>query len=250
MFKKGDLLECVDKSIQYCLTAGRVYTCVKQDSITNVDIINDKMHKVGVYPYRFKLAQPLKEGDKVRIVKLPECHRERGCCPTPCKIGETGTLSPKRMFICRDGVPCPLLTPEHLTKEVEMSGAIYATESKYDELKRRIEALDDGWNAEANEILQEINAPYQLIIPTHDKDGDISILGYKVSSTFSGERRYGQASNFYFDSQCEKMSAFKQALIWLLDHSDIKKDDKEDKIKELEDKVNDIQKEIKELKHA
>jgi len=244
MFKKGDLLECVDKSIQYCLTAGRVYTCVKQDSITNVDIINDKMHKVGVYPYRFKLAQPLKEGDKVRIVKLPECHRERGCCPTPCKIGETGTLSPKRMFICRDGVPCPLLTPEHLTKEVEMSGAIYVTESKYDELKRRIEALDDGWNKEADNILDEISKEtlkifyINICTKTAEDRIEIETSGHDVKEVFS------------YRGQCQKMEAFKKALIWLLDHSNIKKDDKEDKIKELEDKVNDIQKEIKELKHA
>jgi len=118
--------------------------------------------------------------------------------------------------------------------------------TKYEELKSRIEALSNGWDKAADDVLVEIGraSDYRISIPTwNNLHGD----GIKIS----GDWDRTVCANFVYSGQCEKHSAFKKALLWLLDHSDIKKDDsdlKADKIKELEGKLRDIQKEIKELK--
>lgn len=116
---------------------------------------------------------------------------------------------------------------------------------KYTELKNRIEALKDGWNKEADDILQEMNLPtanfYFIAIEIrndHPVNGCVRIIDANTEVV----------SDFEFRGQCEKLKAFKQALLWLLDHSDIKKDEKQEKIAKLEADLARIQEEIKELK--
>lgn len=126
--------------------------------------------------------------------------------------------------------------------------------SKYEELKERIKNLQNGWDKEADDILQEITKReyYHLDITCGNNYSEAMYIDVKASGD--------ECIRFDFDNQCSKLEAFKKALLWLLDHSDIKKDEKEEKIKELEMKANCIkdqyerdleklQEQIKELKN-
>ena len=97
--------------------------------------------------------------------------------------------------------------------------------SKYDELKSRIENVE-GWDKEADDILQEIFKPMNI-------RGPIITVGMNtISVGCTSEAGYINVSlnnpiieeKFNYSSQCEKLGAFKQALTRLLDHSNIKKD--------------------------
>jgi hypothetical protein len=97
-----------------------------------------------------------------------------------------------------------------------------ASMSKYDELKQRIEDLNDGWNKEADDVLQEI-LPFinskivSIFIPMPSNTPFCQI-------SFRDLKNLPISPEFKYVTQCEKMTAFKQALLWLLDHSEIKKD--------------------------
>jgi len=101
------------------------------------------------------------------------------------------------------------------------------TLSKYDEYVARINALDNGWDKEADDIGSEIY------------DNNESQVCYYLAITTRNNKRknhYNQhicilegvsrehIISFDYNTQCEKMSALKKALLYLLDHSDIKKD--------------------------
>ena len=129
-------------------------------------------------------------------------------------------------------------------KFIYLSRIIGEPMSKYECLKQRIEALDDGWNKEADDITLEIkrNLSYGKglgISPSINICLDTLII--------VEDSKQREVARFTYNSQCQKMQAFKSALLWLLDHSDMK-NEKQDKIKELEAKVKEIQREIKELK--
>jgi len=121
------------------------------------------------------------------------------------------------------------------------------TVSQYDTMKFRIENLQNGWDKDADDILAEIrpymDKDYLLFIP-FCSHGHIYIHDTQDKKDVQAE----SWASFYYDTQCEKMSAFKRALLWLLDHSSIKKDEKQEKIKELEGKVRELQEEIAKLK--
>ena len=117
--------------------------------------------------------------------------------------------------------------------------------SKYEDLKGRIEKLDNGWTKEADDILKEMfpekggvfGKQYRLVIPAwNEKDACLEIME---------NSRY--LTTFYFTSQCSKNKAFKSALLWLLDHSDIK-NEKAEKIAELEKKIEELKNEVDRLK--
>ena len=95
-----------------------------------------------------------------------------------------------------------------LIKEATMS-------SKYEILKQRIEALDNGWDKDADDIRNG----FDLLTSIRIQDDATSGYGYILVSTNREDK------TFDFKNQCEKMSAFKSALLWLLDHSDIKKEE-------------------------
>lgn len=116
----------------------------------------------------------------------------------------------------------------------------------YDELKERIEAVE-GWDKEADNILQEIGVMYFIDIPTTNKlgrnDGTISIATAKMENPLELKcprpiKESKVLADFYYTDQCEKLQAFKDALMWLLDHSDIKKDIVGEEVKaEIEGKI-------------
>lgn len=113
--------------------------------------------------------------------------------------------------------------------------------SKYQELKERIEALDNGWTKEADDILNELDregTAYRLSIPIWHGKNNSGIIIYKGDKEVIAFRYY---------SQCEKLKAFKKALMWLLDHSSIK-NEKQDKIDNIQEQINELQKKLEDLK--
>ncbi len=107
-------------------------------------------------------------------------------------------------------------------------------------LKDRIEALT-GWDKEADDILPDIVTKDSYISIPCGKENGLRFIEIQANN------RTRISPQFHYDSQCEKLRAFKDALLWLLDKSDIEKK-KETKIEGLEDKVEEIQREIRKLK--
>lgn len=72
-------------------------------------------------------------------------------------------------------------------------------------LKERIEALDNGWDKEADDILKEIlgNAVCRIFVDNNNKK-----IGINLYKDYPRE-------TFYFDSQCSKNRSFKNMLLWL-----------------------------------
>lgn len=105
--------------------------------------------------------------------------------------------------------------------------------NKYQELERRIGGVQ-GWDKEADDILTEImmggaNKAYRISAFI----GDSGCL--RISSGDKIVEEYG------FFSQCEKLSAFKKALLWLLEHSNIKKEDNQLEIDQIKADMKSLQ---------
>jgi len=108
------------------------------------------------------------------------------------------------------------------------------TMSKYQEMKERIEALDNGWDKDADDIRREIGIAFHFIL---DEDATSGYGHIEMS-----RRGYTQTNkHFTFTSQCSKMTAFKKALMWLLDNSSIKKDDKRKEKEEIQKEIDKLQ---------
>ena len=90
---------------------------------------------------------------------------------------------------------------------------IGGTMSKYQDLKERIGRVE-GWTKEADDILQEI---YQNSSISHE-------LQVHKEKVWVWEGNNWISLNFVDKSQCERNNLFKEGLMILLDHSDIKKD--------------------------
>ncbi len=103
--------------------------------------------------------------------------------------------------------------------------------SKYQSLKERIDNVT-AWDKEADDIMREIckNLPEKI----NGKYCKEMALTIKVTA-FNSEYMVFTARNtgifgqdispiFNYSSQCEKLEAFKKAMMYLLDNSDIKKD--------------------------
>ena len=94
-------------------------------------------------------------------------------------------------------------------------------------IKQRIKALNNGWDKEADDILMElwendrINGNFLNLKITiwNDDRGKIEILNSKPETM----------ETFKYNSQCSKNQAFKNALLWLLDKSEINKPKEGDK---------------------
>ncbi len=169
-----------------------------------------------------------KVGDKVEIIQA---------CDDSTHVGEIYTL-----YLYDDDLYAGECCHQNYWK------LIGGTMSKYNELKDRISNVM-GWDKETDDILEEIyenltsrgneedRNGYFVNIPIHAHGGGLSIVNY------DGKRKF----DCQYKTQCEKNDAFKQALMWLLDHSDIK-DEKADKIAELQDRMEDLQTEINNLK--
>jgi len=118
--------------------------------------------------------------------------------------------------------------------------------SKYDELKGRINKLDNGWDKEADDIIEimMIHKPVMIKIERHTgiDVGYIIIDKGQSAASFNLEKDV----KFEYHSQRSKNSAFKKALLWLLDHSSIK-NKKQERIEELESKASELRRQAKDL---
>lgn len=123
-----------------------------------------------------------------------------------------------------------------------------ATMSKYQEKKKQIENLQIGWDKEADDLINELANYFNcyVCIKVYHDGGKNEKDGRGTVSVELGNRALPDA-RFHFYSQCEKLDAFKQALLWLLDHSDIKKDEKEEKIKVLKEQRSKLCAEVQSL---
>jgi len=100
-------------------------------------------------------------------------------------------------------------------------------------LRTRIEALENGWDKEADDILQEIigrdNGIVNITICGWSEDVShgikINTDAWKKTITKDKEK------TFSFTDQCSKMTAFKDALLWLLDKSGLEGHKKGDVLK-------------------
>ena len=144
-----------------------------------------------------------KVGDKVR--RIEGCHLRM-------IVGDTATIEE----ICGNGVRLKEYkmwdgkgTHDRGNLKLVEEGR---TVSKYDELKERI-ANVTAWDKEADDILQEMGF-------FKNNANEIRFFNQQITVWEDG---MGSFEYFNFKSQCEKLEAFKKALMWLLDHSDIKK---------------------------
>lgn len=118
----------------------------------------------------------------------------------------------------------------------------------YSAIKQRIENLNNGWDKEGDDILQELQANYNSkdILIFHDDSGKTGIVavyhfGYFALEEIPNLEDKQPLISFKFTSQCEKLKAFKSALLWLLDHSDIKKDERQEEIEQIKEEIKKLQ---------
>ena len=167
-----------------------------------------------------------------RVMEFKKGDRVQGCCKHLVQYLKPGTIE--------DVIKDPLddkcyrvkwdngdhLLSNWYDNELEKLGG---SMSKYDELKSRINNLNNGWDRDADEIIREVagsspgreRCSISMTINNYHSDaGGATIKAYKDDAD-----EYGDGEMFgYFkwSSRCEKMKAFREALIWLLDHSAIK----------------------------
>lgn len=95
------------------------------------------------------------------------------------------------------------------------------TMTKYDELVDRIDNVT-GWDKEADDITTELYKStkhlgyLQISIPLDYNRTAFHIIKWDSQGSWK------EIATFAFEGQGEKLSAFKQALMWLLEHSSIK----------------------------
>jgi hypothetical protein len=88
--------------------------------------------------------------------------------------------------------------------------------SNYDSIKSQIEAVTGSSSIkEVDDLIEGIRKNGGLLLEIASAYGEIRLSGDSVGKA---------TKRFSFTSQCSKLSALKQALMWLLDNSDIKKD--------------------------
>lgn len=112
---------------------------------------------------------------------------------------------------------------KHLKKEKPMS------------LRSRIEALKNGWDKEADDILQEMGFTNKKEKHYYKIEVGTGAICIKYGKLGCGWDFMGKGETFEYNSQCEKLQAFKDALLWLLDKSGLEEHKKGDTIKIEED---------------
>jgi hypothetical protein len=181
-------------------------------------------------------------GDRVEIIESPRLREWDNWQDT---IGLSFILTPKHIEWLRNNNGTTPLGDNRfrINFPIESFKKLGGPMSKYDELKQRIEAVK-GWDKEADDILATIFSNFQatfyfLVIPAWKVSNEDAIRIYDVDEE--------EVISFYFTNQSSKFAAFKKALLWLLDHSDIKKDDKSEEITKLKQEAADLQRRIERL---
>ncbi len=95
--------------------------------------------------------------------------------------------------------------------------------SQYNKLKSEIEQVT-GWDKKADDILDKMGSSFRLTDSSILTSAYIEIPTTKCGNIFIFNAGKAEIQRFHYSSQCEKLEAFKQALMYLLNCSDIKKD--------------------------
>lgn len=159
-------------------------------------------------------VEMFKKGDKVkvkegfacsncanRILTVIETGRRTG--HYPIKVSGTDSSDKMELF------------------EIEALEKVEVKVNKYDDLKNRIDKVT-CWGKECDDILQEIQVNHSFDIQRDASTGcdrNTGIIKIHILRGYTPE----ETGFFRYGSQCEKLDAFKEALMFLLDHSDIKK---------------------------
>lgn len=167
-----------------------------------------------------------KVGDWVKVLN----NTNGGCHP----IGYVDIITEMGERDCRVGSGA---VNWYLFKDLKLEGKM----RKYDELKERIEVLENGWDKEADDILQEISEScdesYFIDIKiTHSGGMCITDTHYKQV----------EGTDFrVFSTQCEKNREFKKLMLELLDLSNTsKKSNTEVKIDKLQEQIDKLREEL------
>lgn len=238
-FEVGDRVECIDNSgwgmveIGDVGTVTNVYTELTYVLVDRTQLEGCQNHKRWKKIGGKEMAKTkFKKGDTIR-------HKNSGelgvviSVPGMKEYDEQGYSSASEGFhIRRDGMGSWWERQKHW----ELVDKV----SRYVDLKRRIEGLSNGWDKEADDILQEIGSRLRIQIPCSTDETTWCILIQDVDNKT-------QQALMYNGDSCTKMSAFRKALVWLLDHSEIKKDEKQSKIDDLQGQIDDLQRKVQGL---
>ena len=222
------------------LTLGETYKIIKDDTIKdNIRATVSIGHRLECFE---KETLMFRAGDRVRCVG----NIEGG----GCGWSEGRTFIINRLT-CGDTIAWEEDTHKNgvYTHHLEKIGG-----SMYHELKERIENIQE-YGKNADDLLEEIGGHRILVMRFEriygDKNkGQIVIDQNKSAAAW----RFPKDGVFPYSSQCEKLTAFKSALLWLLEYSGIKKGLTEEKRRSLQSQMDklkiqmeDIQKEFGEL---
>lgn len=182
-----------------------------------------------------------KEGDNVKIIHNGQGNMDNCQC-----LGMVGKV--KYISEAYATVKFPL---HKWTQAIDLRGCVlYPTQ--YEQLKSDILALGNGYDKTADDILIKINAPYAIVVPTH--------LGGNVIFVYcSGKAPYPPVTGAHhyrilaywavYDGQEQKLEALKSCIGWILDNSNIKKNDaRQQQIENLELEKKAIQDKIESLR--
>ena len=167
----------------------------------------------------FKLD--FKIGDKVKVIKKGISYGSEKYFDKSGTILEIKSISYKPY--CALNINGIKTTHEIYLDEIKLLEKL-DTISKYGSLVHRILSLNDGWNKEADDILNEIigetgNGRSIISIPCLSR-ADSGICVEKGNWNLINK----DSPYFPYKTQCEKNSAFQKALLWILDHANIKED--------------------------
>ena len=166
-------------------------------------------------PFSFKV------GDEVEVIYNKDI---KGTLWREAKIGLRGIITEidQGFYIIDDNKYYTNFT-DNMLKLIKggstMCGSGYAKEKS---LRDRIEALT-GWTKEADDIIKELTLKRGYSVGINIRE-DNSGRGQIIADLFAcGNKKFDFLSN----SQCSKLRAFKDALLYLLDESGLEKVDKE-----------------------
>ena len=204
-FKEGDTVKCLDKDVYQCVEVGKTYIVGEVDKrgMFGIPLVNQRSPYYK--PKHFELVTAeFKVGDRVEYEGI-KTHIIKGC-----EFHSNGWI------LSVDG---QCRRENKLTKLGDPM-------NKYDELKDRISRVT-GWDKKADDILQEISYPTGIEGVWHSinifTQHNVNFSGYQeVQILRTGKTK---VISFKYTSQAEKLQAFKKALMYLLDHSDIKKEE-------------------------
>lgn len=154
-----------------------------------------------------------KVGEMVRVLKKNYGDNLTG------RIGKISRVAEKSTY-----------TEEYCALDIA-TGGVYSTDlqkikggtmSKYEELKSRIEGLNNGCDKEADDILMDIHSDMEASGPKIAVWMNTGCNVGSIESSYTCGKYGGEKVVFRYAGQCEKMGAFRKALIWFLAKSNLK----------------------------